>query len=126
MNARVLCLLFFCLQLVVQAGFPYTDNFSKTLRDLWSLFPPNPFSQGIQVLSDAVATSEDDGVSWSRRGECLHTDANCVITIVCNNLTSKFLLHKPLHFKKPFGCIFLLLSATYTSIFALILPSPQP
>ncbi|KOM56466.1 hypothetical protein LR48_Vigan10g235800 [Vigna angularis] len=71
----------FLTQLVVQAGFPYTDSFSKTLRDLWSLFPPNPFSQGIQVLSDAVATSEVDGVSWSRRGECLHTHADCVITI---------------------------------------------
>ncbi|WVZ07774.1 hypothetical protein V8G54_021120 [Vigna mungo] len=71
----------FLTQLVVQAGFPYRDRFSKTLRDLWSLFPPNPFSQGIQVLSDAVATSEDDGVSWSRRGECLHTHADCVITI---------------------------------------------
>jgi len=36
------------------------------------------------VLSDAVATSEDNGVSWSRRGECIYTDADCVITIVCN------------------------------------------
>ncbi|ESW10199.1 hypothetical protein PHAVU_009G189400 [Phaseolus vulgaris] len=71
----------FLTQLVVQGGFPYTDSFSKTLRDLWSLFPPNPFSQGIKVLSDAVATSEDDGVSWSRRGECALTDADCVITI---------------------------------------------
>jgi len=64
------------------------------------------------VLSDAVATSEDDGVSWSRRGECALTDADCVITIVCNDLTSKFLLHKPpLHFKKPFGSFPHLLSA---------------
>jgi len=97
-NAHVLCLLFFCLQLVVQAGFPYTNSFSKTLRNLWSLFPPNPFSQGIQVLSEAVDTSEDNGVSWSRRGECPHTDSDCVLTIVCKDLTSKFPLHKPLHF----------------------------
>ncbi|QCE13964.1 ATP-binding cassette [Vigna unguiculata] len=71
----------FLTQLVVQAGFPYTNSFSKTLRNLWSLFPPNPFSQGIQVLSEAVDTSEDNGVSWSRRGECPHTDSDCVLTI---------------------------------------------
>lgn len=71
----------FLTQIVVQAGFPYKDSFSKTLRDLWSLFPPNPFSQGIQVLSDAVATSEDHGVRWSKRGECTLNDTECVITI---------------------------------------------
>jgi len=104
------CLLFFCLQLVVQQGFPYTDSFSKTIRNVWSLFPPNLFAQGIKVLSDAVATSEDKGISWSKRGECALNDSDCVITIVCNHLTSKSLLHTPLHFKKPFGCFYLLLS----------------
>ncbi|KAK7317242.1 hypothetical protein RJT34_01301 [Clitoria ternatea] len=71
----------FVTQLVVQAGFPYTDSISKTFRNIWSLFPPNPFAQALQVLSDAVATSEDDGVSWSKRGECAINDENCVITI---------------------------------------------
>ena len=79
-------------------GFPYKDSFSKTTRNLWSLFPPNLFSQGINVLSDAVATSEDKGVSWSKRGECALNKTDCVITIVCNDLTSKSLLHKPLLF----------------------------
>ncbi|RDX86540.1 ABC transporter A family member 2, partial [Mucuna pruriens] len=76
-----ICLLLFYLQLVVQGGFPYGDSFSKTIRNVWSLFPPNPFAKGIQVLSDAVATSEDNGVSWSKRGECALTDKDCVITI---------------------------------------------
>ncbi|KAL2340805.1 hypothetical protein Fmac_008745 [Flemingia macrophylla] len=71
----------FLTQIVVQGGFPYSDSFSQSIRNVWSLFPPNPFAQGIQVLSDAVATSEDKGVSWSKRGECPLTDDNCVITI---------------------------------------------
>ncbi|KHN30817.1 ABC transporter A family member 2 [Glycine soja] len=71
----------FVTQLVVQQGFPYTDSFSKTIRNVWSLFPPNLFAQGIKVLSDAVATSEDKGISWSKRGECALNDSDCVITI---------------------------------------------
>ncbi|XP_027352542.1 ABC transporter A family member 2 isoform X2 [Abrus precatorius] len=71
----------FVTQLVVQAGFPYSDSISKTFRNVWSLFPPNPFAQALQVLSDAVATPEDDGISWSKRGECAANDDNCVITI---------------------------------------------
>ncbi|KAJ1401643.1 P-loop containing nucleoside triphosphate hydrolase [Sesbania bispinosa] len=71
----------FVTQLVVQAGFPYTDSISSTFRNIWSLFPPNPFAQALKVLSDAVATSEDDGLSWSKRGECAPNDEDCVITI---------------------------------------------
>ncbi|TKY73412.1 ABC transporter A family member 2 [Spatholobus suberectus] len=71
----------FLTQLVVQGGFPYKKSFSKTLRNVWSIFPPNPFAQGIQLLSDAVATSEDKGVSWSKRRQCTLTDQDCVITI---------------------------------------------
>ncbi|KAH1254766.1 ABC transporter A family member 2 [Glycine max] len=71
----------FVTQLVALVGFPYKDSFSKTTRNLWSLFPPNLFSQGINVLSDAVATSEDKGVSWSKRGECALNKTDCVITI---------------------------------------------
>ncbi|XP_061353105.1 ABC transporter A family member 2-like isoform X1 [Gastrolobium bilobum] len=71
----------FLTQLVTQAGFPYTTSISKTFRNIWSLFPPNPFSQALQVLSDAVSTPEDDGLSWSKRGECAPNDDNCVITI---------------------------------------------
>lgn len=71
----------FVTQLVVQAGFPYTDSISSTFRSIWSLFPPNPFAQALTLLSEAVATAEDDGVSWSRRGECAPNDEECVITI---------------------------------------------
>ncbi|KAK7411462.1 hypothetical protein VNO78_02895 [Psophocarpus tetragonolobus] len=71
----------FLTQIVVQAGFPYDATFSGALRSVWSLFPPNPFAEGIQVLSEAVANSEDGGVSWSKRGQCILSDAECVITI---------------------------------------------
>ncbi|KAK7304602.1 hypothetical protein VNO77_42485 [Canavalia gladiata] len=71
----------FVTQIVVQAGFPYKDSISKTFRNVWSLFPPNPFAQALQVLSDAVETPEDDGVSWSKRRECAVNDDDCVITI---------------------------------------------
>ncbi|KAK2384736.1 ABC transporter A family member [Trifolium repens] len=71
----------FVTQLVVQAGFPYSDSFSATYRNLWSLFPPNPFAQALTVLSDAVSTPENDGVSWSKRGSCTVDDDDCVMTI---------------------------------------------
>lgn len=71
----------FVTQLVVQAGFPYTDSISLKLRNIWSLFPPNPFAQALKVLSGAVSTPEDGGVSWSKRGECAVNDDDCVITI---------------------------------------------
>ncbi|XP_058788357.1 ABC transporter A family member 2-like [Vicia villosa] len=71
----------FVTQLVVQAGFPYTDSISVTFQNLWSLFPPNPFAQGLSILSDAVSTPEDNGLSWSKRGECGDYDVDCVITI---------------------------------------------
>ncbi|MED6193393.1 ATP-binding cassette sub- A member 2 [Stylosanthes scabra] len=71
----------FVTQLVVQAGFPYTDSISKTFRTIWSFFPPNPFAQAVQILSEAVSTSGDHGIRWSKRGQCGPNDDNCVITI---------------------------------------------
>lgn len=86
-----LCSLFVWLQLVSQAGFPYNSGVSKTIRYVWSLFPPNPFAQALAVLSEATSTPQDDGVRWSKRGECAPNDDDCVITIVCTNLTFKSL-----------------------------------
>ncbi|XP_058772824.1 ABC transporter A family member 2-like [Vicia villosa] len=66
----------FVTQTVSQVGFPYAKNYSATKRNLWSLFPPNPFAQGLKMLSGAVS---NNGLSWSKRGKCY--DDDCVITI---------------------------------------------
>ncbi|GFZ07755.1 ATP-binding cassette A2 [Actinidia rufa] len=68
-------------QLITQFGFPYTTDFSDAFRIIWSLFPPNLLAQGLTLLSDATATPEDPGISWSRRGKCAPNDEECVITI---------------------------------------------
>ncbi|KAK3226518.1 hypothetical protein Dsin_006380 [Dipteronia sinensis] len=71
----------FMTQLVTVFGFPYADNFSTTLQNIWSLFPPNLLAQALQLLASATSTPEDIGISWSRRGECAPNDTECVITI---------------------------------------------
>ncbi|CAI8597974.1 unnamed protein product [Vicia faba] len=69
----------FVTQLVALAGIPYTKSISVTFRNVWSLFPPNPFARGLIMLSKAV--SEHKGVSWSKRGKCADDDVGCVLTI---------------------------------------------
>ena len=60
-------------------------------RVLWSLFPPNTFSQGLKLLSDATLTPQDPSISWSKRAECApNDDPDCVITICTSTLTDKF------------------------------------
>ncbi|XP_078428107.1 ABC transporter A family member 2-like [Wolffia australiana] len=71
----------FLTQLVTTFGFPYASNFPKTYQIIWSLFPPNLFAQALNLLGDATATSEDDGISWRRRGECPSSNTDCVLTI---------------------------------------------
>ncbi|XP_028787945.1 ABC transporter A family member 2 [Neltuma alba] len=71
----------FITQIVVQAGYPYDNDSSQAFRVVWSFFPPNPFAQGLNVLSQATSTPEDDGVRWSKRGECAPNDEDCYITI---------------------------------------------
>ncbi|KAF7838425.1 ABC transporter A family member 2-like [Senna tora] len=71
----------FVTQAWIFSGFPYKESISKSLRTVWSLFPPNPFAQALHVLSQATSTPEDDGLSWSKRGECAPDDDNCVLTI---------------------------------------------
>ncbi|XP_060204668.1 ABC transporter A family member 2-like [Lycium barbarum] len=68
-------------QLVTASGFPYSEEYSKTDRILWSLFPPNLLAQGLHLLSNATAIPEDPGVSWSGRTKCAFNDADCVLTM---------------------------------------------
>ncbi|EOA23155.1 hypothetical protein CARUB_v10016638mg [Capsella rubella] len=72
----------FVTQLATSTGFPYAKKYSRMIRALWSLFPPNTFSQGLKLLADATSTPQDPGISWSGRAECgPNDDTDCVITI---------------------------------------------
>ncbi|CAL9247259.1 unnamed protein product [Arabidopsis halleri] len=72
----------FVTQLATSTGFPYAKKYSRMIRTLWSLFPPNTFSQGLKLLADATSTPQDPGISWSKRAECgPNEDTDCVITI---------------------------------------------
>lgn len=82
LDDRSLSILF---QLVTVFGFPYSQDISKTYRVVWSIFPPNLLAQGLNLLSEATATSLDPGVSWNGRSECAPNDTECVITMVSPN-----------------------------------------
>ncbi|XP_039005388.1 ABC transporter A family member 2-like isoform X2 [Hibiscus syriacus] len=71
----------FFTQIVTSAGFPYSHTFSRTLQNIWSLFPPNLLAEALNLLSEATNTPQDIGVSWSRRTECAPNDDECIITI---------------------------------------------
>ncbi|XP_010256707.1 PREDICTED: ABC transporter A family member 2-like isoform X2 [Nelumbo nucifera] len=71
----------FLTQLVTTFGFPYSSDYSRKYRIIWSLFPPNLLAEALNILSDATATPQDDGISWSRRANCPPKDSECVITI---------------------------------------------
>nr|GEU87189.1 ABC transporter A family member 2-like [Tanacetum cinerariifolium] len=71
----------FLTQVVTAFGFPYSDNFSSTYRIIWSFYPPNLLAKALQLLSDATATHEDPGISWSRKGKCAPNDSDCLITL---------------------------------------------
>ncbi|CAN6923811.1 unnamed protein product [Brassica oleracea] len=64
----------FITQLGGSTGFPYSKDYSLMTRVLWSLFPPNTFSQGLKLLSDATLTPQDPSISWSKRAECAPND----------------------------------------------------
>ncbi|KAJ0985553.1 hypothetical protein J5N97_003909 [Dioscorea zingiberensis] len=71
----------FLTQLVTTFGFPYASNFSHTYRIIWSFFPPNLLAKALDLLGNATATSQDEGISWRRLGECTADETDCVITI---------------------------------------------
>ncbi|WOL00343.1 ABC transporter A family member 2 isoform X1 [Canna indica] len=84
----------FLTQLVTTFGFPYDNDFSKIYRAIWSLFPPNLLAKALDLLGNATATNEDEGISWQRRGKCTTHEPDCVITIedIYQWLISTFLL----------------------------------
>jgi len=71
---------FIYLQTVSTVGV--LKSFQPPYRQLWLLFPPNPFAEGLSILAKAVSTPEDNGVSWSTRGKCAVNDDDCLMTIV--------------------------------------------
>ncbi|XP_059299913.1 ABC transporter A family member 2-like isoform X1 [Lycium ferocissimum] len=55
----------------------YSDTNHKTSyrRTIWSLFPPNPFSGGLNLL---LFAADHDGISWSRLSQCdIDDEAYC-------------------------------------------------
>ncbi|KAH7550334.1 hypothetical protein JRO89_XS13G0173200 [Xanthoceras sorbifolium] len=79
LKLRQLCI---SSQIVTSFGFPYTKDFSKLKRDIWSLFPPNLLAKALQMLTDAPSMPGSDlGLRWSKRSECLQMERDCVMTI---------------------------------------------
>jgi hypothetical protein len=74
--------MFFGLQLVTIFGFPYDKKFSKALRSLWSLFPPNVFAEALNYLGLATSTAQDPGIKWKDRSKCSYRSEDCVLTMV--------------------------------------------
>ncbi|KAI4336023.1 hypothetical protein L6164_014601 [Bauhinia variegata] len=70
----------FVTQLIIGGGYIYRKSTSKTIRTIFSIFPPDPFAQALSVLSEAT-TGQYDGISWSQRGQCGPSEDECVITI---------------------------------------------
>lgn len=71
----------FLAQLVTQFGFPYSDTYASYLQIVWSFFPPNLLTEGLLLLSDATATPQDPGITWSGIGKCAPNDDDCVMTM---------------------------------------------
>eukprot|EP00253_Pinus_taeda_P023624 PITA_23624 len=84
----------FITQLVTTNGDLYSNTYSKSYRAIWSFFPPNLFAQGLNLLGDATATGQDEGISWSSRSKCPSADSGCVIQMddIFKWLTATFFL----------------------------------
>ncbi|XP_074292563.1 ABC transporter A family member 2-like [Silene latifolia] len=68
-------------QVVTAFGFPYSDRFSKGYRIIWSFYPPNLLAKALKMLTDATATHQDPGISWSGRTKCSPNDDDCILTM---------------------------------------------
>ncbi|KAL6281660.1 hypothetical protein ACE6H2_018541 [Prunus campanulata] len=72
--------------------FPYSTNFKskRTVRIVWSLFPPNLLAKALQMLAEATSTPKDIGISWSTRTKCGPNDDHDCMTIggICSCMGS--------------------------------------
>ncbi|XP_020420066.1 ABC transporter A family member 2 isoform X2 [Prunus persica] len=73
----------FITQIVTVTDFPYSTNFKskRTVRIVWSLFPPNLLAKALQMLAEATSTPKDIGISWSTRTKCGPNDDHDCMTI---------------------------------------------
>ncbi|KAL0658952.1 hypothetical protein Bca4012_079537 [Brassica carinata] len=72
----------FITQTVATSGFPYSSTHSLSRRVIWSFFPPNTFSAGLQLLIEATSVPGSPGISWSKRDVCSKMDdATCFLTM---------------------------------------------
>ncbi|KAG5406450.1 hypothetical protein IGI04_012569 [Brassica rapa subsp. trilocularis] len=72
----------FITQTVATSGFPYSSTYSLSRRVIWSFFPPNTFSAGLQLLIEATSVPGSPGISWSKRDVCSKMDdATCFLTM---------------------------------------------
>lgn len=92
------------------------------------MFPPDLLAQGLKLLSDATATPEDPGVSWSGRTKCAFNDTECVITMVrlllqnrASLLDSSFLRGEVQHCEsKDLICLYMISVATFCPLPSLL------
>ncbi|WZY84708.1 hypothetical protein YC2023_031096 [Brassica napus] len=67
---------------VATSGFPYSSTHSLSRRVIWSFFPPNTFSAGLQLLIEATSVPGSPGISWSKRDVCSKMDdTTCFLTM---------------------------------------------
>ncbi|KAJ0248825.1 hypothetical protein HA466_0158690 [Hirschfeldia incana] len=71
----------FITQTVATGGFPYSSTNSLSRRVIWSFFPPNTFSAGLQLLIEAISVPGSPGISWSKRDVCSTDDTTCFLTM---------------------------------------------
>ncbi|KAL6662135.1 hypothetical protein ACP70R_001519 [Stipagrostis hirtigluma subsp. patula] len=53
----------FLTQLVTTFGFPYSSSYQKSYRIVWSLFPPDVFAKGLDILGRATKIKVSAGIN---------------------------------------------------------------
>ncbi|ESQ31765.1 hypothetical protein EUTSA_v10003613mg [Eutrema salsugineum] len=78
-------LISFITLMVSSTDFPYSSTYSIYSRVIWSFFPPNTFSAGLQLLLEATSNHQGSGINWSKTTVCAAMDdATCFLTM--NNI----------------------------------------
>ncbi|XP_060170118.1 ABC transporter A family member 2-like [Lycium barbarum] len=79
--AFVIFIVGFITMVISNLGFPYSPQFKADYRTLWSLFPPNLLTIGLQLLTKATESPKDPGINWSNVAKCLPKEPGCVVTM---------------------------------------------